>query len=122
MNKLNVLALCALLSVAAAAHAHAHLEGSVPADQSHGGAPAAIELKFSEAVRLTALGLQRGNETSKPLAPLPSGMAKSFSIPVRGLAAGGYVVTWRAISDDGHVASGRFGFAVEPAAGSHEPH
>jgi methionine-rich copper-binding protein CopC len=101
-----------MLVAATAAHAHAHLEKSAPADKSHGVAPGKIELVFSEAVQLTKLGLQRGDEAATSLAvPLQSDIG--FSIPLPKLAAGSYVVSWSVASDDGHTSSGKFTFTVE---------
>jgi hypothetical protein len=105
-----------LLLATTLAHAHAHLAASTPADKSRVAAPAAVELKFSEAVRVTALTLQQGKEAAKPLAPLPAKAATTVSVPLPKLAAGDYVLAWRAASDDGHVVSGSIAFNVDPAA------
>jgi hypothetical protein len=78
--------------------------------------PAAIELHFSEAAKLTALTLQKGKEAEQPIKPLPAKAAADVSVPVPALAAGDYVVSWRVAGDDGHVMSGKFGFTVDPAA------
>ncbi len=101
---------------AAAVQAHTHLEGSVPADKSRVKAPAAIELHFSEAAKLTALTIQKGKEAAQPVKPLPSKAAADISVPMAALAPGDYVVNWRVAGDDGHVMSGKFGFTVDPAA------
>jgi methionine-rich copper-binding protein CopC len=105
-----------MAAVAAAAQAHAHLQGSVPADKSRVKAPAAIELHFSEAAKLTALTLQKGAEAAQPVKPLPTKAAADLSVAVPALAPGDYVASWRVASDDGHVMSGKFGFTVDPAA------
>lgn len=105
-----------MTAAAATAQAHTHLEGSVPADKSRVKAPAAIELHFSEAAKLTALTLQKGKEAEQPIKPLPAKAAADISVPVSALAPGDYVVSWRVAGDDGHVMSGKFGFTVDPAA------
>lgn len=115
------LALSLLLATAATAQAHTHLESSAPADRSRVAAPAAIELQFSEAAKLTALSLQKGKEAAKPLQPLPADAAKKLSVPTPGLTAGDYVVNWRVVSNDGHVMSGKFAFTVDPAAPAAKP-
>ena len=115
--RFRTIALSALLTaIAVTAQAHTHLERSTPADKSRVKAPAAIELHFSEAAKLTALALKKGTDAAQPIKPLPTGMLADFSIPVPALAAGDYVVSWRVLSDDGHVMSGKFGFTVDPAA------
>jgi len=99
--------------VSAAAMAHAHLERSTPADKSHVKAPAAIELHFSEAARLTAFTLQRDKDPAHAIKPLPAQTAVDLSVAVPALAAGNYIASWRVVSEDGHVMSGKFGFTVE---------
>jgi methionine-rich copper-binding protein CopC len=105
-----------LLGATTAAQAHAHLEASTPADKSRVAAPAAVELKFNEDVKLTALTLQHGEEAAVPLKPLPGRAGATLSVPLPMLAAGDYVVAWRVAGDDGHVMSGKLAFTVDPAA------
>jgi methionine-rich copper-binding protein CopC len=112
----KILMLMALLGAAAVAHAHAHLVASVPADKSRIAAPAAVELKFNEAVKLTALTVQHGKDAAKPLTPLPARASATLSVPLPKLDAGDYVVAWRVAGDDGHIMSGKLGFTVDPAA------
>ena len=108
--------LLSLVGIASVANAHAHLEGSSPADKSRVAAPAAVELKFSEAVKLTSMKVQHGKEAAKPLAPLPAKASATVSVPLPRLDAGDYVVEWRVASDDGHIMSGKLTFTVDPAA------
>ena len=114
--RISAITVSLLMAVAINAQAHTHLAGSVPADKSRVAAPAAIELTFSEAARVTALTLQKGSEEPVALKPLPSKAEAHLSVPVSGLAAGDYVVNWRVVGEDGHVMSGKFGFTVDPAA------
>lgn len=114
--RIRTLVLSLLMTAAATAQAHTHLEGSVPADKSRVKAPATIELHFSEAAKLTALTLQKGKEAEQPIKPLPAKAAADIAVPVPTLAAGDYVVSWRVAGDDGHVMSGKFSFTVDPAA------
>ncbi|MEO8315321.1 MAG: copper resistance protein CopC [Pseudomonadota bacterium] len=100
---------------ATTALAHTHLESSVPKDKSKVAAPQMIELHFSEAARVTSLTLKQGTAAAKKLA-VPTKQAKDVSVPVSGLTKGDYKVTWRVAGEDGHVMSGSFGFAVDPAA------
>jgi len=114
--RFSAIAMPLLMTMAVTAQAHTHLEGSVPADKSRVAAPAAIELHFSGAARVTALTLQKGSEEPVALKSLPTKAAADVSVPVSRLAAGDYVVNWRVVGDDGHVMSGKFGFTVDPAA------
>lgn len=109
----------ALLTFAVTASAHAHLEKSSPADGSViTTSPSSIVLSFSEAARLTALAIQRGDGAKQNLKPLPTTAAAQISVPLPPLKPGAYSLTWRVLSDDGHVMSGtlHFTLAAEPAA------
>lgn len=108
----------ALFLLVATAHAHAHLTAAVPAEGSAGKAPEHIVLTFSEAARITAMSLQREGEEPRKLTPLPAEMAAHITIPLPKLSAGRYTLSWRAVSDDGHVVPGVLHFTVlESAAG-----
>ena len=109
----------ALLAWSAGALAHTHLEKSLPADGSVlKASPPNIVLTFAEPARLTALSLQKGTEPLQKLAPLPSASARELSVPVPQLTPGKYVVSWRVVSDDGHVMSGTLHFTL---AAEHAP-
>jgi methionine-rich copper-binding protein CopC len=113
MSIMRLLLGAALLSAAAAVYAHAHVTGSVPADHSTGEAPERIELSFSETARITALALQRDGQEAHKLTP-PAGAAARFTIPVPRLSPGSYTLSWRVVSDDGHVMTGTLHFIVVP--------
>ena len=111
----RILSTLGLMILATPAWAHAHLESSLPADKARVSAPSAIELRFSEAVRVTSLTLQQGTTAARKLAA-PASTSNHVSVPVTGLTAGDYKVNWRASSADGHLVSGTFAFTVDPAA------
>lgn len=99
------------------AHAHARLESSTPADGSTLNAvPAALEMRFSEPARLTALWIQRAEEPRQALKSLPTSTDKTLRVVLPSLAPGPYSITWRALSADGHVASGTLHFTISPGA------
>ena len=100
------------------AFAHTHLKSTIPADGSVlQAAPKNITLKFEGEVQLTAVSLTGKEGKEQPLAKLPAGMAKEAVVSLPTLAAGQYVVKWRAAGHDGHVVSGQLKFTVEaPAA------
>lgn len=102
----------ALLLLAAVAHAHAHLTAAVPADGSVGKAPEHIVLTFSEAARLTAMTLQREGEEPHKLTPLPAEMGTRITVPLPKLSPGRYTLSWRVVSDDGHIVPGTLHFTV----------
>src|SRR3977135_59188 len=115
MKKLN-LAAGALLTLAAfGAQAHAHLKASNPKE----GAvvtemPTAISLTFSESARITAVSIQKDQETKQKLtAPTTTGEQISIEVPT--LAPGAYTLSWRVAStDDNHIMSGELHFKVAP--------
>lgn len=104
--------------LSALAHAHAHLSASVPAEGSTVRAPEQITLSFSEAARVTALTIRGEGGAEQKLSPLPTATAKQVTVPVPKLVPGRYTVSWRVLSEDGHVMSGTLHFSVADAAAS----
>jgi len=105
-----------MLCCAAIASAHTHLVKSVPANGATvAEAPAKFVLTFAEPVKVTALSLQKDSEPAQKLGPLPTAVAAEITIPAPQLKAGKYVLTWRVLSDDGHVMPGKVSFTVGPS-------
>jgi methionine-rich copper-binding protein CopC len=102
------------------AFAHSQLTASTPADQSSvERAPSELVLRFSEPVRLTALTIARAGGADRELAPLPAQRMRDFTVASPELELGRYTVSWRALSQDSHVMSGSFTFAiVQPGVAS----
>ena len=96
------------------AHAHTALTVTTPADTAITSAsPEELVLEFNGEVRLLNLSLISGADESVKLGSLPSTTQASFSIPVMAeLAAGNYLVTWRAVGADTHPVSGEIRFSV----------
>ena len=69
-------------------------------------------LNFSEAARVTALSIQKGSEPEQKLKPLPTIATAQISVPLPQLTPGTYSVSWRVVSDDGHVMSGALHFTL----------
>jgi methionine-rich copper-binding protein CopC len=121
MNRLNALAVGALLSLGLVtqAFAHAHLQTAVPApDGVVSVAPDALQLKFSEGLELafTGVTLKAPDATAVPLgqATLAPGDDTTLVVPLtRHLTAGKYGVTWHALSKDGHKTHGDYTFTVK---------
>jgi methionine-rich copper-binding protein CopC len=103
----------ALVAFGVTGHAHAHLQKSIPADNSViKTSPSNLVLNFSEAARLTALSIQKAEEPKQNLTPLPTTAAQQLSVPLPLLTPGTYSVSWRVVSDDGHVMSGALHFTL----------
>lgn len=106
----------ALMLSAAPASAHAVLESTTPADdEAVPTAPESVVLRFNEPVSAPAGGVQVFDETGSrvdraELAPSPP---DELHVPLQSaVSAGTYVVTWRAVSADGHPIRGAFLFFV----------
>jgi|SRR5665213_1701717 len=110
----------ALLALVTVAHAHAHLKTSIPADGSVVTAsPSNIVLTLSEAARLTAAWIQKGDAPKQKLGPLPGKPATEVTVSLPTLEPGEYTVSWRALSDDGHVMPGHIHFTLSAVAADH---
>ena len=113
MKILSLLSGVALIVFGVTANAHAHLQKSSPADHSTiSTSPPNLVLNFSEAARLTALSIQKGDAPKQDLRPLPTTAAQQVSIPLPALTPGAYTVSWRVVSDDGHVMGGSLHFTL----------
>ena len=76
-------------------------------------APTVFEFSFGGTIGLAGLELQTlGEETSGITLDAPRGMQKDFSIDLPVLAAGEYVLKWRAVAKDGHVMKGEVAFTI----------
>ena len=103
-----------LLTGSSCALAHAHLAHSAPGEGAQlATAPPVLELQFSEAAQLTALWIQRAGSDRQKLGPLPDKSAERISIALPRLAPGQYLVTWRVLGSDGHVAPGQLHFSID---------
>jgi methionine-rich copper-binding protein CopC len=112
MKILSFLSGLVLVMLGVTASAHAHLQKSSPADHSViATSPSDLMLNFSEAARLTALSIQKGSESPQKL-PLPTIAAQQISVPLPRLTPGTYSVSWRVLSEDGHVMSGTLQFTL----------
>jgi methionine-rich copper-binding protein CopC len=106
-----VLVLLGLLPRIAAAHAH--LVQAAPANDSVlTQPPASFLLLFNEAARLTALSLQQDDAPARKIGGLPLAPSARWLIPAPALAPGHYTLTYRVLSDDGHIMSGSIKFRI----------
>ena len=116
------LALAAALGLATPAYAHASLDTSDPAAGAVlDASPAAIMLRFTEAVGITDDALRLfdadGDAVVIGRPGRLAGSSSSLTAAVPTLADGLYVVAWRAVSADSHPVSGAFTFTVGPSTG-----
>lgn len=116
----------ALSITATSSHAMRHLKlnKSFPTkDTTVTVSPAAIKLWLSEPADLAASSIKLRNVTGTPvaLAKLSHDSIKDAPLEaklVKPIAPGMYVVDWKAMSKDGHVVKGVFGFRVAMALGA----
>jgi copper transport protein len=118
-------AMLLILALAAAghgAHAHAVLVESMPGD----GAvldrpPDRVKLRFNEPVRLTSLRLVDEAGQMTALVQGPQSTPDQVQAPIPSLSAGSYVVSWRALSVDGHPVGGSVFFTIGTAPHHADP-
>lgn len=118
-----VVAAVALVAVAAPASAHASLRETEPAaGDIVDAAPREIVLRFTESVDVEDDGVRvfdaQGDEVT---AGDVVEDGSTIALPVPALDAGGFVVTWRAVSLDGHPIGGGFTFRVGADAPAVDP-
>lgn len=95
------------------AQAHTSLQSSIPAANSTlAAAPSRFVLTFHEATRLTALAVQKDGGPEQKVAPLPKVAAAKIAVDAPSLDAGHYMLSWRAVGDDGHTMSGKLAFSI----------
>jgi methionine-rich copper-binding protein CopC len=109
-NMFATITACLLLS--GIAHSHTQLSSSAPSDEAVlDAAPTEVLLRFSEAVRLTAVSITNSGETTS-LEIEVADSAMEFAVGLPELAPGDYVVEWRALSQDSHVVTGEIRFSI----------
>ncbi len=114
MQLIKVMSALVLAFSATVALAHAHLQKADPANGAVVNAsPTTVVLTFSEAAKLTACWLQKGDGPKQKVEGLTASSAREISIPVPQLQPGTYVLSWRAVGDDGHIVPGQIQFTVK---------
>ena len=105
------------VGVAAQSAFHFELNRSAPAADATVAPPAEVRLWFSEAPEANSVTIHVMNAAGDHVATSdaatdPESTAIYFVKPTSPLAAGKYTVMWRGLGDDGHPATGNFGFTV----------
>ena len=109
------LSLITALFMSVAAQAHSPLIGLTPSDGAVlSAAPEAIEMRFRGAARLIRFQLVNDGDGAKIGLGESHLMVESdeHRIILPPLPAGDFTVSWRALSEDGHVIKGGFSFSV----------
>lgn len=96
---------------------HFALSRSAPAADATGPAPEEVRLWFTEAPEANTVGIRLIDRAGEAVATTevaadPDNVAVYFVKPATPLSAGRYTVSWRGVGDDGHPATGDFGFSV----------
>jgi copper transport protein len=112
-----VIAISVLIVGAAHAQAHSSLEKTSPSSgEVLSQAPLQLVLTFDQPVRIPNGGIRMLNETGEripvPRAELDPSRANTLTVKLSTLPAGAYVVSWRAVSEDGHPIRGAFTFRI----------
>jgi len=110
-----VAASAVLFAAAGAALAHAHLVSSDPAAGAAVAPPKAITLTFSEKLeaRFSGAVLSRSGAPLGAQSRLDPSGAKTLTLsPGAPLSPGAYLVSWHAVSVDGHRTKGEVAFTV----------
>jgi copper resistance protein C len=111
-------ALLAMSVLAFQAAAHTTLESSTPANGATlQQSPPVIEMKFHHPINLTSVVVVDASNTERKLEFAPHASAAEFKVSNPQLAPGHNEVTWKGLSQDGHVVSGSLEFEV----GAKEP-
>ncbi|MEX5631508.1 copper resistance CopC family protein [Parafrankia sp. FMc2] len=115
-----VVALAALTVTALGSPAWAHtaLTASDPAaGATLDTVPGQLSLTFSGLVRADGSTVTVTGGAGAPVTVgAPSAADTTLTVPVTGLAGGGYQVVWRVIAGDGHAMNGEFSFTVAAPA------
>lgn len=112
-------AVLALVATAEPAAAHTDLASSIPAADSSGPAPTAIELWFTKPLDLAASDVWLADVAGYVELGDPAhigGDEATLTIPVPTIGEGRYEVTYHVVAADGAPAHGTFSFTVVPPA------
>jgi len=103
--------------------AHTALVESTPKDEAMVmNGPEALQLKFTENVRLLKVVVSVGDkELDIGFSPIATA-AEQFSVALPGLENGSYAVNWTVMGADSHRVEGNFSFVVGMMGEHHEQH
>ncbi len=108
---LSTLAAVALLP--AVCLAHTHLVRSTPAENaSLEKSPPVATLVFAEPVTLTSIRIESSSGGKTVVKPPSASARAEVSVPLPTMAMGRYKMSWRAVSEDGHIMAGEIHFSI----------
>jgi len=104
----------ALAGMISPAMAHAFLEKASPAaGENMNGAPARVELNFSEPLEPAFSGAMVTDAAGRDMGTAASAANGSqIDLPLKKLSPGRYRVSWHAVSTDAHRTEGKYNFVV----------
>jgi methionine-rich copper-binding protein CopC len=108
-----ILALVVALATATVALAHSKTEATTPADGATVQTVQAIEMRFDDPMRVTAITLTGPDGEMDITRETGLDPVTEFrALPVGAMPTGAYTVEWRALAADGHPMQGSFDFTV----------
>jgi copper resistance protein C len=114
----SVLYLLALAPLVA--WSHTSVSDSTPKSGSElTESPATIEISFHDGAKLTSLAVVGADKQERKLAFVASDKPNTFRVNDPKLAPGLNEIQWKALSKDGHVASGKLTYTIKTAAKAH---
>jgi methionine-rich copper-binding protein CopC len=112
-----VVAATFLLALPTPSPAHTEVSSTTPKSGAElAQSPPVIEIQFHDSAKLTSVVLVGVDKQERRLEFKPSEKPNTFNVPDPKLAVGRNEIHWKALSKDGHVASGSLVFIVKPAA------
>jgi methionine-rich copper-binding protein CopC len=110
-------AMCAAVTLASAAFAHALPTSREPARNAEVSAPTQVAIHFSEPLEPAFSKITLTDASGKAAASAASGVdaqdRKTMHLAVDALAPGHYTVHWNAVASDGHRTHGDYAFTVK---------
>ena len=108
-----ILALAAIIATPAAAPAHSKAEETTPANGATVEIVEAIELRFDDPMRVTAISLMGPDGELEITREIGFDPVTAFRAMLpKNMPAGAYTVDWRGLASDGHPMLGKFEFTV----------
>ncbi|WP_299284968.1 copper resistance protein CopC [uncultured Tateyamaria sp.] len=109
----SVLAILALIVTATGAWAHSKAEETTPANETIVTSVEAIEMRFDDPMRVTAITLTGPiGDVSIERETGMDAVTEFRALPAAELPDGAYTVDWRGLSADGHPMQGTFVFTI----------
>lgn len=111
----NILLAGIMALAATGATAHSPLNATTPANEATiAAAPTELTLDFKGEIRLTKVSITHAPHDSVDLdLSGTKGFISDYTLPMKGMGNGAYVIDWRGLGKDGHPMKGSFTFTVQ---------